>query len=40
MPELKPPPSNEEAETSVLGSILLEAKLIGQVTEKLKPDDF
>jgi len=40
MSELTPPPNNEEAEISVLGSVLIEGKLIGLVNDKLKPDDF
>jgi len=33
-------PYNEEAEQSVLGSILLEPEIIDKVSERLKPEDF
>src|SRR5918996_4538261 len=34
------PPHNLEAEQSVLGSMMLSKTAIGEVLEKLRPDDF
>lgn len=40
MAELKTPPHNEEAESSVLGAILIDKDSIGLVSEILSPKDF
>ena len=40
MSELKPPPSNKEAEIAVLGAVLIERELIEKVYQELQPDDF
>jgi replicative DNA helicase len=40
MAELKSPPHNDEAETSVLGAILIDKDAIGLVSEHLTPKDF
>jgi replicative DNA helicase len=40
MAELKSPPHNDEAETSVLGAILIDKDSIGLVSEILSPKDF
>src|SRR5437660_3643467 len=33
-------PSNEEAEQSVLGSMMLSSEAVAEVLEEIKPDDF
>src|SRR5438045_6400013 len=40
MNKLKTPPHNEEAEQSVLGSILINSEAINVVSALLAPDDF
>jgi replicative DNA helicase len=40
MAELKSPPHNDEAETSVLGAVLIDKDSIGLVSEILSPKDF
>jgi len=40
MAEIKTPPHNEEAESSVLGAILIDKDSIGLVSELLSPKDF
>lgn len=40
MPEVKVPPHNEEAETCVLGSIMIDKDAIANVAEFLRPEHF
>ena len=40
MPNPKIPPHNEEAEQSVLGSVLIDKDAIGLISEIIKPKDF
>lgn len=40
MASLKVPPHSDEAEQSVLGAILINKDSIGQISDKIKPEDF
>lgn len=40
MSEVKPSPNNPDAEHAVLGSIIIEGRLINKVSGLLKPEDF